>query len=98
MGRRAPRKIAGAVETVLAGVQPGTLLAAVQGAWPAAVGAAIAEQAEPVSERDGVVTVACASAVWAAELDLMSPDLEARLATRIRDFAAPRLRFTASRG
>ena len=28
--------------------------------------------AEPVAERDGVVTVACESAVWAQELDLLS--------------------------
>ena len=35
--------------------------------------------ATPVSERDGVVTVACESAVWAQELELLGPDLLARL-------------------
>ena len=40
---------------------------------------AIAAEAEPVSEHDGVVTVACRSAVWAQELDLLAPDLVARL-------------------
>ena len=33
----------------------------------------------PPAERDGVVTVTCASAVWAQELDLMAPELVARL-------------------
>ena len=32
-----------------------------------------------VSERDGLVTIACRSAVWAQELDLLGPDLVARL-------------------
>ena len=32
-------------------------------------------EAEPVSERDGIVTVACRSAVWAQELDLMTGEL-----------------------
>ena len=32
----------------------------------------------PISERDGVVTVACESAVWAQELELLGPDLLTR--------------------
>jgi predicted nucleic acid-binding Zn ribbon protein len=58
---------------------PATTLAGVQARWPEAVGPAIAEEAEPVSERDGIVTVACHSAVWAQELDLLGPDLAGRL-------------------
>ena len=52
-------------------LEPPTLLAAVQRAWPEAAGA-FANVSEPVSERDGVLIVACDSAVWANELDLMS--------------------------
>jgi len=64
---------------VRARIQPATPLAAVQRAWPDAVGDAVAREAQPVSERAGVVTVACRSAGWAQELDLMAPDLIERL-------------------
>jgi predicted nucleic acid-binding Zn ribbon protein len=43
------------------------------------VGDLVAAQAEPTGERDGVLVVTCASAVWAQELDLMAPDLVASL-------------------
>jgi predicted nucleic acid-binding Zn ribbon protein len=32
-----------------------------------------------VAERDGVVTIACRSATWAQELDLLQPELVKRL-------------------
>jgi predicted nucleic acid-binding Zn ribbon protein len=38
-------------------------------------GAEIAREAEPVSERAGVVTVRCSSSVWASELSMMSARL-----------------------
>jgi len=38
MGRRAPRPIGAALQTVLSGVEPATLLAAVQSTWSGAVG------------------------------------------------------------
>ena len=69
--RRAPRPLSGAVEATLREVSPTTLLAAVQRAWAPAVGDAVAREATPVAERDGVVTVACRSATWAQELDLL---------------------------
>jgi predicted nucleic acid-binding Zn ribbon protein len=47
------------------------------------VGAAIAAAAQPVAERDGVLTVRCEAAVWAQELDLMAPELLARLNTAL---------------
>jgi predicted nucleic acid-binding Zn ribbon protein len=71
--------LAGAVEALAATLEPVTPLAAVQRSWPAAVGPAIAAECEPVSERAGVVTVVCRSAVWAQELSLMAPDLVVRL-------------------
>jgi len=73
--RRAPVPLAGAVEAVSRSVAPATLLADVQRVWPQVAGRAIAGQAEPVAERGGVITVACASSVWAAELDLLAPGL-----------------------
>jgi predicted nucleic acid-binding Zn ribbon protein len=64
--------VATAIGEALERAEPETLLAAVQSAWPTAVGEAIAREATPVSERAGVVTVACASSAWAQELDLLS--------------------------
>jgi predicted nucleic acid-binding Zn ribbon protein len=73
--RSSPRPLALAVDRVRRRLEPATPLATVQRAWPQAVGPAVAREARPVSERAGVVTVACDSAVWAQELDLMAPDL-----------------------
>jgi predicted nucleic acid-binding Zn ribbon protein len=77
--RRAPRSLAAALGTALERAEPATLLAAVQRAWPDAVGEAIAREAIPVSERDGVVTVACRSSTWAQELDLLSDQILVRI-------------------
>jgi predicted nucleic acid-binding Zn ribbon protein len=97
MGRRAPRPIGAALETVLQGAEPATLLAAVQSAWPGAVGEAVAREATPVSEREGVVTVACRSATWAQELDLLGGQILAQLRGNLPDWAAlEAIRFTAS--
>ena len=79
MRRLAPRRLDSALAALTEQLAPATTLARVQARWPDAVGEAIAAEAEPVSERDGVVTVACRSAVWAQELDLMATDLVARL-------------------
>jgi predicted nucleic acid-binding Zn ribbon protein len=72
MRRHGPRPISVALDAVTAEISPPTLLAEVQRAWPEAAGEAFARAGRPVGERDGMVTVACAQAVWAQELDLMS--------------------------
>ena len=78
---------------------PATLLAAVQEAWPTVAGDAVTREAQPVSERNGVVTIACRSSTWAHELDLMGPDLLERLRTavaeRLPEGGPEGLRFTA---
>jgi predicted nucleic acid-binding Zn ribbon protein len=79
MRRRAPRPLASALERLTAELAPATLLADVQRAWPAAAGEAFAAQSTPVAERDGVITVACTSAVWAQELALLSERVVERL-------------------
>jgi predicted nucleic acid-binding Zn ribbon protein len=97
MGRRAPRPLAAAVGAALERVEPATLLAAVQRAWPGAVGEAVAREASPVSERSGVVTVACRSSTWAQELDLLRDQILARLRSELDDpEALEALRFSAS--
>jgi predicted nucleic acid-binding Zn ribbon protein len=97
MGRRSPRPIGAALETVLSGAEPATLLAAVQSAWPGAVGEAVAREASPVSERDGVVTVACRSATWAQELDLLGAQILTQVRQNLPEWATlDAIRFTAS--
>ena len=75
MRRRAPRPLATAVEALTQRLAPATLLADVQRVWAAAAGPAIVAAARPVSERDGTITLACDSAVWMQEIDLMGPVL-----------------------
>jgi predicted nucleic acid-binding Zn ribbon protein len=95
--RRVPRPVSEAVAQALEGVEPATLLAAAQRAWPGAVGEAIAREATPVSERDGVVTVACRSATWAQELDLLGDRIREQLRSELPPEATlEALRFTAS--
>jgi predicted nucleic acid-binding Zn ribbon protein len=79
MRRREPRPLGLAVAALAERLAPQTLLAEVQVVWADAVGEVVAAQAEPTGERDGVLVVTCSSAVWAQELDLMAPDLIARL-------------------
>jgi predicted nucleic acid-binding Zn ribbon protein len=72
---RQPRRLAEAVARFRREVGPPTLLAGVQTTWAQAVGEPIADQAIPVADRDGVITVRCTSAVWAAELTMLSEEL-----------------------
>jgi predicted nucleic acid-binding Zn ribbon protein len=87
---------------VVEDLAPATTLARVQRVWPAVVGEAIARESEPVAERDGVVTVACGSSVWAQEIELLSRDLVARLNEALGATDGPppvrSLRASASRG
>jgi predicted nucleic acid-binding Zn ribbon protein len=97
LGRRQPRRVADAVAAALSEAAPQTLLATVQSAWPRAVGEAIAAQATPVAERDGVVVVACRSATWAHELQLLGDELTRKIGAELPEnspFAG--LRFTAT--
>jgi hypothetical protein len=95
--RRSPRPVTVALEQIQVELAPETLLADAQAAWRTAVGAAIAEQAQPVSERAGVLTLACSASVWSQELDLMATAIIERLngalggsqITRIRCVTAP---------
>lgn len=99
MSRRAPRPVSDALSSVGEGLAPQTPLAAIQAVWERAVGPAIAAEATPVSVRDRTVTVACRSASWAEQLDLLQGELVERLngelpeASRVR-----RLRLRADAG
>jgi predicted nucleic acid-binding Zn ribbon protein len=100
--RRAPRPLGSALRPARERVQPKTLLAAVQEAWPEVAGEGIADQANPVGERDGQVTIACRSSTWAQELDLLQNELLARLNKALSEWnpegqesPVTALRFTA---
>lgn len=77
--RRSPRPLTGRFGALAERLAPDTALAAAQSAWRDAVGPSISARAWPVSERAGVLTVACESSVWAQELDLMSDAILERL-------------------
>lgn len=96
--RRSPRPVAAALAPLRSAWVPATLLGEVQAVWSDAVGALIAAEARPVSERGGVVTIACSAAVWAQELDLLSTTLLVRLNECLRDGGITRLRCIVSAG
>ena len=79
MSRSAPRPLSLALDDLRERLAPATPLAAVQRIWPEVAGPAVAREATPVSERSGVVTISCRSAVWAQELDLLSGQLVEQL-------------------
>jgi predicted nucleic acid-binding Zn ribbon protein len=93
MRRLAPRALSTALEGVVRDVAPQTPLARVQAVWKEVAGERLAAAAAPVSERDGVVTVACESGVWAQELDLLQPDLLSGLEGALGDRSVTKLRF-----
>jgi predicted nucleic acid-binding Zn ribbon protein len=80
---------------VLSDASPQTPLAAAQAVWRDACGDAIATEARPVTERDGMITVACRSATWASELNLMQAELLERLNDLLPERPVRELRFTA---
>jgi predicted nucleic acid-binding Zn ribbon protein len=77
------RPLAAALPAVTEAAAPPGTLALVQREWEAAVGPAIAAETEPVGERDGTIMVACGSAVWAQELELLRASLLEQLNGRI---------------
>ena len=91
--RRAPRPAANALQAALRRAAPKTPLAAAQAAWAGAVGERLAAVAVPVSEREGTLTIECADAVWAQELDLMQESLMERLRSVLGEEAPRALKF-----
>jgi predicted nucleic acid-binding Zn ribbon protein len=94
---REPRQIGEAIARVTAKAAPATTIARLQGCWESVAGPVIAAEAEPVSERSGVVTVACRSAVWANELELLAPGLVDGLNEALGATAVGSLRFVVRR-
>lgn len=88
-----PRPAAEAFRSALRQAAPKTRLAAVQSVWEGVVGERVAAVAQPVSERQGEVTVACVDPVWVDELDLMRERLQQALCEQLGDAAPSSLRF-----
>lgn len=97
MSYREPHPLREALTRVVERAAPATTLARVQRAWEGVAGPVIAAEAEPVSERAGVVTVACTSAIWANELELLAPGLVEGLNEALEGAAVSVLRFVVGR-
>jgi predicted nucleic acid-binding Zn ribbon protein len=96
---RRPRPLAESLSGLKNQLAPRTVLAEVQEGWEVAAGPEIARHSEPVSEKDGVVTVRCNSGVWAAELSMMSRQLLERLnEARAGDRQVREIRFVVGGG
>jgi len=62
-----------------------SLAARVAAVWPGAVGEEVAHNATPRTLRDGCLTVATSSSVWAQTLQLMETEVLRRLNLALRD-------------
>jgi len=94
--RRGPRPLSEALDRLATAVAPMTPLARIQTAWAEAVGPVIAENAQPLRERAGVLTVYCRQSVWAQEIALMGVELTARLNAILGDELVREIRTTAT--
>ncbi|MBD0290168.1 MAG: DUF721 domain-containing protein [Thermoleophilia bacterium] len=93
-----PEPIGAAVRAELARFGPAAGMADLVAVWPAAVGRAVAENAWPArAGRDGTVTVATSSSVWAFELTNLEEEIRSRLHAHLGAAAPPRLRFAVGR-
>ena len=90
--RIAPRPLSTALQSLTATLAPATTLARVQEVWEQTAGAAIAAAAKPTAERGGILTVTCAAAVWAQELDLMAGEIVQNLNAALGEDAIRELR------
>ena len=79
MRRTGPRPVARALDALAGALAPAGTLAGVQACWVQVAGPVVGAEAEPVAEREGIVTVSCRSATWAQELELLSDELLERL-------------------
>ncbi|MBD0338427.1 MAG: DUF721 domain-containing protein [Thermoleophilia bacterium] len=74
---------------------PQGAMADVVGAWPVAVGEAIARNAWPARiARDGTLHVSTSSSAWSFELAQLAPELLARLGATLHESAPKALKFS----
>jgi predicted nucleic acid-binding Zn ribbon protein len=93
-----PRLIGEEIRRELGRFGPQGSMGEIVGAWPEAVGQAIADNAWPARvARDGTLHVATSSSAWAFELTQLSETVLARLADELGNSTPPRLRFAVGR-
>jgi predicted nucleic acid-binding Zn ribbon protein len=97
MTRRRPQELRTILDRVQEQIAPTDLLSAAQRRWREVVGDQVAEESWPDRERDGLLTVRCRSAVWAAELTMLEETLLQQLNDRLPGGRQVRaLKFTAA--
>ena len=93
-----PQTIGEVIAEELTRFGPAGAIADVVRVWRDAVGPAIAENAWPARiGRDGTLTVATSSSVWAFELTQLEAEIRARLGEHLGGSIPARLRFAAGR-
>lgn len=97
MRRAGPRPLSAALVDVIREAAPVGVLARVQACWTGVVGDLLAREAIPVAERSGTLTVACRSATWAQEIELMGPELVTRLNAALGGAEPPTLKTLRAR-
>lgn len=97
MRRPGPRPLSAVLSGVIREAAPVGVLARIQACWPGVVGDLLAREAMPVAERSGTLTVACRSATWAHEIELMGPELVTRLNAALGVAGPPPLRGLRAR-
>ena len=89
------KPIGAALDRALDPVAPMTPLAELQRVWPSVVGPGIAAVTKVSEEREGTVTIACESTVWANELEMMGPQFLEKLRPLMGELTPEKLRFRA---
>jgi len=92
---RAPEAIGGVVARVRAGPGATEKATVSREVWETAVGARIAERAQPIEIDHGTLVVRVATSVWASELSLLAIPLLSRLRTAGVEVLALRCRVGA---
>jgi predicted nucleic acid-binding Zn ribbon protein len=98
MSRHVPRRLSASIAALTDQLAPRTTLAEAQRAWPVVAGQMMVKHARPTAERGGTLTISCRSSVWAQELDLMAPELIAKLNAQLGEGRITALRCVASAG
>jgi hypothetical protein len=97
--RRAPEPIASTLGSIIDRLDSEGHFAIVRlvQAWPEIVGKAIARRTEVIELKFHTAVVRVSGAMWIQELNLLKPEILARLAARVGDDAVRDLRFVQGR-
>ena len=96
---RPPRRITEALSEVAAdlNLDDPNDVAAIMGAWPEAVGEAVAKHVRPRRLHDGVLLVEVDAPVWATQLRYLEEDVLRRLGRKVRPGVVKSIRSVVRR-